>query len=288
MILYYILSGKMENKFKRNNSEMEKNYVFYDLETNGLDYYTTGIMQISMIDVNGYVLLNQYVYPFDKRIDCSAIHGIDEQKLIDNNAIETTELCELIKRILREKYERDDIYLVAYNNFGYDQIILENNFKITGIKMPSNWYFTDMFPIIKEIYPDLKPNFKLATVFKNLCSENDTDIQYHCALADTTCLYQIFKIVRSRNYDFSRYTRSLLHSDLINESPIRTINGYHKAMNLEGKNIKTIGDLYRLFQKVEYKDIDFEDCLKTSYNIYSKYGISNMIKHMKVIKHFKI
>ena len=45
---------------KRNNYEMGKNYVFYDLETNGLDYYTTGIMQISMIDVDGYVLLNQY------------------------------------------------------------------------------------------------------------------------------------------------------------------------------------------------------------------------------------
>jgi DNA polymerase III epsilon subunit-like protein len=272
---------------KRNNSEIEKNYVFYDLETNGLDYYTTGIMQISMIDVNGNVLLNQYVYPFDNRIDCSAIHGIDEQKLINNNAISTIELCELIKRVLREKYERDNIYLVAYNNFGYDQIILENNFKITGIKMPGNWFFVDLYPIIKEVYPDLKPNFKLATVFKSLCKENDDDIQYHCALADTTCLYKIYNVLRMQNYDFLRYTRSLLHSDLINDSPIMTLNGYHIAMKLEDKNIKTIGDLYYLFQKVEYKDANFEDCLRTAYNIYSKYGISNMIKHMKIIKHLR-
>ena len=46
-----------------------KNYIFYDLETNGLDYYTTGIMQISMLDFNGNLILNQYVYPYDKRID---------------------------------------------------------------------------------------------------------------------------------------------------------------------------------------------------------------------------
>lgn len=272
---------------KRNNYEMGKNYVFYDLETNGLDYYTTGIMQISMIDVDGSVLLNQYVYPFDKRIECSSIHGIDEQKLIENNAIKTVELCELIKRVLREKYERDDVYLVAYNNFGYDQIILENNFKISGIRMPGNWFFVDLYPIIKEIYPDIKPNFKLATIFKTLCGENDDNVQYHCALADTTCLYQIFKIVRSRNYDFSRYTRSLLQSDLIHESPIMTLNGYHVAMKLESKNIKTIGDLYCIFQKVEYKEQDFEDYLRTAYNIYSKYGISNMIKHMKVIKYLR-
>jgi len=272
---------------KRNNSEIEKNFVFYDLETNGLDYYTTGIMQISMIDLNGSVLLNQYVYPFDKRIECSEIHGIDEQKLIKNNAIGTMELCELIKRVLRDKYERDDVYLVAYNNFGYDQIILENNFKIVGIKMPENWFFVDLYPIIKEVYPTLKPNFKLATVFKYLCEENDEGIQYHCALADTTCLYKIYKVLQMQNYDFTRYTRSLLHSDLISESSIMTINGYHKAMNLEDNNIKTIGDLYRLFQIVEYKDADFEDCLRTAYNIYSKYGLSNMIKHMKVIKHLR-
>ena len=45
-----------------------KNYVFYDLETNGLDYYTTGIMQITMLDIDGNILLNQYTYPYDNRI----------------------------------------------------------------------------------------------------------------------------------------------------------------------------------------------------------------------------
>ena len=130
-------------------------YIFYDLETNGLDYYTTGIMQIAMIDVNGKVLLNQYVYPFDHRIDCSHIHGITEQKLIDNNAIQTKDLCEIMVNLLNEQYGRDEVHLIAYNNFGYDQIILENNFKISGIKIPNNWYFIDFFPICKELFPNI-------------------------------------------------------------------------------------------------------------------------------------
>lgn len=267
-------------------TEIKKNYVFYDLETNGLDYYTTGIMQISILDDDGNIILNQYVYPFDNRIASSEIHGIDLNKLIENNAIKTTELCELMKKVLRERYGRDDIYLVGYNNFGYDQIILENNFKISKIKMPSNWYFTDMYPIIKESYPDMKPNFKLVTVFGNLCGKDDT-IQFHCALADTKCLYQIFKIMLDKKYDFNRYTRRVLHSDLIHESSIVTINGYHKSMNLERKNIKTIGDLYNIYKKVEYVEKDFDEYLYTVYNIYSKYGKSNMIKLMNVIKHLR-
>jgi hypothetical protein len=32
-----------------NMSENNKNYVFYDLETNGLDYYSTGILQMTML-----------------------------------------------------------------------------------------------------------------------------------------------------------------------------------------------------------------------------------------------
>ena len=83
-----------------------KNYVFYDLETNGLDYYTTGIMQITMLDIDGNILLNQYTYPYDNRIDGTAIHGIDKEKLEYNNAVSTSELFILMKNILRAKYNR--------------------------------------------------------------------------------------------------------------------------------------------------------------------------------------
>ena len=99
--------------YKYYTINMTKNYIFYDLETNGLDYYTTGIMQITMIDYNGNVLLNQYTYPYDNRIEGSNIHGIDEEKLVSNNAVSTLDMCLLMKKILREKYGREIIYLIG-------------------------------------------------------------------------------------------------------------------------------------------------------------------------------
>ena len=66
--------------------------------------------------------------------------------------IKTIEIQEL--KNIRKLFGRDDIYFVAYNNFGYDQIILENNFKICNIKhiyllnkQKKMMYFFNLFSI---------------------------------------------------------------------------------------------------------------------------------------------
>ena len=268
------------------------NYVFYDLETNGLDSYTTGIMQITLLDINGNVIINQYVYPFDHRIDGTAIHGIDEKKLIDNKAIETHDLCNLLNNTLNKEFgTTDPIYLIGYNNFGYDQIILENNFKICNIPISKNLVFIDIYPIIRELYPTMKPNFKLATVYENLCSTPDCkheDIQFHCALADTKCLYEIYKIIEDKNDFLEKYTRPLLQNPLILNSPICTIQGYIAKLGLERKNVKTIGDLYTIFKNLNYKEDDFELYLKYKLNIYSNFAYDNLKKQMKLLYYFLI
>lgn len=258
------------------------NYIFYDLETNGLDYYTTGIMQISILNIKGEVLLNQYTYPYDNRIDCSHIHGIDEKKLVDNNAITTVELCENIKQVLRKQYKREDVYFIAYNNFGYDQIILENNFKICGIKMPNNWFFIDLFPIIKELYPNLKPNHKLKTVYENMFKKDDS-ITFHSSLDDTRCIYHIFMNIKDIYNILPKYTRPLLHSFDINSAPISALYGYHDSMQLQKKNINTIGDMYKIFQN----NINFEEYIRDKYGLYSKFYINNIIKQLNIIKHLQ-
>ena len=267
---------------------MNKNYVFYDLETNGLDYFTTGIMQISIIDKDNSILLNQYSYPFDNRIDGTHIHGIDEQKLINNKAITTTKLCELIKEVLRKKFGREDVYMIAYNNFGYDQIILENNFKISNIKMPYNWYFVDLLPIIKDLNLNIQPNYKLCTVYENLCDKNN-NINFHCALADTTCLYHIFeKIKNIENISdiIHKFTRSELKNNNIFESPISSLNGYHKSINFELKGYITIGDIYAIFKNNNYDETKFEEYLRNKLNMYSNFYIKNLIKQINIIYYF--
>jgi DNA polymerase III epsilon subunit-like protein len=262
-----------------------KNYIFYDLETNGLDYYTTGIMEITMIDINGNIILNQYIYPYDKRIDCSNIHGIDEEKLISNNALETIDLCILMKRIIRERYGREEISLIAYNNFGYDQIIIENNFKICGIKIPNNWYFIDIYPIIRELYPNIKPNYKLKSIYEFIYGNNN--INYHSSKEDTICLYKIYKHIESNKDILNKYKRSLLGSNLIYECQICTLNGYNKNMNLESKNIKSIGDIYKIFKNLNNDETEFKLYLK-NIGIYSDYYINNIIKQIKIINHLCI
>ena len=261
------------------------NYIFYDLETNGLDYYTTGIMQISILNINGDILLNQYSFPYDNRIDCSHIHGIDEKKLNDNKAITTIDLCSKIKQILRERYDRNNIYFIAYNNFGYDQIILENNFKICGIKMPYNWFFIDLFPIIKELYPKLKPNHKLKTVYESMFNHDDK-ILFHSSLDDTKCLYYIFHNIKGIYDILPKYTRPLLHNIEINRAPISSLYGYHNSMKFETKNINTIGDIYQIYKNNDYDKDLFEQCIMNKYGLYSKYYINNIIKQLTIIKYF--
>lgn len=260
------------------------NYIFYDLETNGLDHYTTGIMQMSMIDINGDILLNQYTYPFDNRIDGTEIHGIDEQKLINNNAIQTVELLLSIKKIIKKAYNNEKIFLIAYNNFGYDQLILENNFKICDIKMPNNWYFIDLFPIIKEIYPAKNPNFKLKTVFENICG-SDSSINFHCSLGDTTCLYKIYNKILDRIEIFPKYTRASFYSNEINISPITSLNGYHKSFNFEMKNIYTIGDIYNIFKQCKFDNEIFDLYLRDNLGIYSNYFMKDIKKQLTFIKY---
>lgn len=274
----------------QNNNKIYKNFIFYDLETNGLDYYTTGIMQLTLLDINRNILLNQYVYPFNNKIEGTDIHGIDLNKLKTNNAISTTELLILLKKIIRTKYGREDVYFVAYNNFGYDQIILENNFRICNIKMPLNWYFVDLFPIIKE-YITFKnvSNFKLKTIYEYLFNKND-NIQFHSALDDTLCIYMIFtKFMTDNKFSLyvAKYTRSLLHSNDIFTFPICTINGFSKNMNFEYKNIHTIGDLYNLFKDMKY-DVSFLDhYLQYKINIYSEFYRKNIIKQINAIHYLQ-
>lgn len=263
-----------------------KNYIFYDLETNGLDYYTTAIMQITILDINAEIILNQYVYPYNNKIEGTNIHGIDEKKLIDNNAIKTDDLCILIKKLIRNIYNRNEIYFIAYNNFGYDQIILENNFKVCNIKIPNNWYFIDLYPMIKELYPTIKPNYKLKTVFENICGIDET-INFHCSLADTKCLYKIYKKIENKYDFFIKYTRSLLQSDQIYYSPISSLNGYHSNMMFERKNINTIGDMYTIFKNCEYNNDKFEIYLRNNIGIYSNYLINNVIKQLNAIKYLQ-
>ena len=261
-----------------------KNYIFFDLETNGLDLKKSAIMQITIINISGSIIYDKYIYPHDNIVRGTQIHGIDENTLKFNNAINIKEMCTDIKKLLRYYYDRQDIYWIAYNNFGFDQIILENNFGIAGVKIPNNWYFIDLFPLVKEIYPDIKPNFKLSTVYKMIV-EDESKINFHSSLDDTKCLYEIFKKLNNHEDKFSKYTRSLFKENKIFNDPLTSLHGYSSGMKLENKDIHNIGDLYQIYKQCNYDNDITKEYFKNNLNIYSKFHSNNLVKQLENIKY---
>ena len=256
--------------------------IFYDLETNGLDVLTNSIMQMTMVDDGGGVLLNEYVYPFDGVIAASHIHGIDQKKLETNNALQLSELIVLCKKKLRELYQRDDILWVAYNNFGFDQIVLEANCKKANIRIPENWFFMDLLPLIRNKFYDIQPNYKLSSVYQYFFKTNE-EIHYHNSLDDTLCLFEIFEKCKDFEGEFYKYIRKSFRNHQINECPLSTIHGVTPSMHLENFEMKSIGDLYNIYASCDFEREAFIKLIKEKFQIRSQFHASNMEKQMKYI-----
>jgi DNA polymerase III epsilon subunit-like protein len=234
--------------------------VFFDTETNGLPKENCSIqpaiMQIVIFDELGNRIFSQYVIPHDGVVAGTFIHGISQTTLDTNNALTMRDAAESIKTMLRSKYGRSRINWIAYNSFGFDQSVLEANFKAVGIKIPNNWYFRDLIPIVKELYPDMKPNFKLGTVYRvlNNVSEEDYDkLELHNADTDVMCLHSIYlKCVQDFPDIFRRlfriYTRPLLSNPEILDSHISVLNGYNQKIPFERFGFTKVGDFMRVFK----------------------------------------
>jgi DNA polymerase III epsilon subunit-like protein len=257
-------------------------YLFYDFETNGLDAKNCGILQMAVMTEDEKVLFNQYTYPYDGKIDAVEIHGIDQKKLIENNAIPTYDFLKSLKECIRMQYGDDKpIYWIAYNNFGYDQIVMESHFKRMDEEVPLNWYFGDLYPLMKEHFPKLQ-NHKLKTVYEHIESSSDA-ISYHCALADTQCLTKMMKYVKTNGLEDSlhqKYMRGSFHHPTILKSPIGTIGGGGIIPILQQKGIHQVEDLYKMY--LEKGEEGTKDYFAKTLRL--KYGYQGMINQIQFIQ----
>jgi len=187
------------------------NYIFFDLETTALDIFEARILEIAACYPQGDQFFHEYVkYPL--KITNSNIHGITQEVLAKNNAqLLVTVLTKFVKWVeMKFDSSGGNIYLVAYNNLGYDKPVLEMNFKRVGMKIPENWYFMDPYPQIKELYPtnDKLKNLKLTTLYKYFF--NRELIGAHGALADTKALYEVYlKVVQDNFFDMNKITSQI-------------------------------------------------------------------------------
>jgi DNA polymerase III epsilon subunit-like protein len=233
--------------------------VFFDTETNGLPRehgsIQPAIMQIVIFDQNGNRIFSQYVIPYDGLVAGTQIHGISQETLDTNNALNMRETAESIKSTLRRIYGRCRINLIAYNNFGFDQSVLEANFKAVGIKMPINWYFSDLLPIVKELYPGM-PKYKLGFMYQFLNNVSDEDfkkLELHNADTDVMCLYSIYLRISEANPDnfkrlFRTYTRPQLSNPEILDSHISVLNGYYSKIPFESFGFTKVRDFVKVFK----------------------------------------
>ena len=267
--------------------------IFFDTETNGLPRNAglefPSIMQIVIFNSKGDEILSQYIYPGDGVIDASHIHGIDKKKLDENNALKLVDACELIKSKLYNKFGRcSRINWVAYNNFGFDQAVLEANFGMAGIRMPVNWYFVDIYPLVKDLYPDMKPNYKLKTVYQNLMNVSNAELdnmEFHNAEVDVLCLYAIYnKIGKIFGPSvLGKYTRPQLNNYSILDYNISVLNGY----NPKFISSLCVKDLMLIYKNCGYDINAFEqEIRKTNAIFYVKMISSNIntIKHSLNLK----
>jgi DNA polymerase III epsilon subunit-like protein len=258
-------------------------YLFYDFETNGIDAKNCGILQMAVMKEDGTVLFNQYMYPYDGKIDAVEIHGIDQKKLVENNAIPSYDFLKSLKECIQIQYGTENpIYWVAYNNFGYDQIVMESHFKRMEEDFPTNWYFGDLYPFMKQHLPQLSSH-KLKSVYEHIEPKN-TGISYHCALADTTCLVRMMKYVKSKGLEehfHQKYIRGSFHHTIL-KSPIGTLGGGGIIPILQSKGLHQVNDLYQMFceKGEEGTKSYFQKTLKL------KYGYQGMINQIQWIHQF--
>ncbi len=270
---------------KETSSEFNpKNLIFFDLETNGTrPFYKSAIMQISFKSLDESINENIFVFPYDNIIGATEIHGIDEEVLSKKNAIHS----ELMLKNLISQFSdiSQTYYFVAYNNFGFDQNVLEIHFKYHNLVVPNNWIFMDILPYLQEHYQAIRKNggYKLSNVYDIMCKKEGELINFHRADSDVYCLCEIYKKLNLNKNKMSPYMRGGYTNNEIKKAPISSIMGYAPFFGFERKGIHTIHDLIEEYKKMEYNNDLFKLYLKQKIGIYSEMYLNKISEQMIVL-----
>ena len=262
------------------------NICIFDLETTSLDVKNANILEAALIDYNtGDTILHSYVYPYDDiTIDNTNIHGIDMESLSKNNAITLPIFTENFKSIINNYYGYNSIvYIIAHNNFNYDQLVLEYNFKKINVQFDLNIIFVDSLLLIRHLIPGLY-QYNLKALAKRIIS-NTQDIVFHTAIDDSKVLAQIIRNIFNANINlfnnfdaFIRsFSRPLLTSEHIFNCSLDKIPGL--------SNLNDITTIRQLIDHIEQFDNEqLKLYLKDTFNLKRVSTIDKIINHLELIK----
>lgn len=247
-------------------------YYIYDLESTGLDVVTSEILEICIIDyASEEVVLHKYIYPSNGIIENSNIHGITLEKIKENNGITQLELVQLLEQFFQEK----EIMMIAHNNNGYDQLLLEYTLKRFEKSIDKNIMYSDSLPCLRKLFKF--PNYKLGTIYNLLFGNNN--VVFHTAIEDTTALVHILKRCDQKELFLllNEFKRPSFLCSTIKQCNLDTL---YCCEYIKDNTIRTVYDLYDIYLILEN---DFISFLKNNLKIYSKFKIEKIIQQLNLI-----
>jgi len=184
---------------------MDKNkYLFYDLETTGLDPQKNAIHQLAYkLRVGGETVAEDVIYmsPGKKKVEEAALKVSGVTDLIINSYPSQKEgflrFKEALDRFVDSYAKYDKIFLVGYNNISFDDQFLRQLWKDQGDRYYASLFWVgslDLMPLCSFVLRDERKdmvNFKLTTVAEFMGIEVD-ESKAHDAKYDMELVEQIF------------------------------------------------------------------------------------------------
>lgn len=276
--------------------------LFYDFETNGqTPFHHSAIMQMAILSMDRSIQKNIYVHPYDGIVGATEIHGIRSETLSENNAITSKMLMTYLVETFTSDTESRPIHWIAYNNFGFDQLVMEHHFRVHKMKTPSNWIFLDLFPLVSRYYPDIRKRradgsggggYKLANVYATLCPGGSVT-NWHTADADVEALHQIYQVTTPyHRYLTSNFTRSSMMSPHLLNDKISTLKGYAHYFDFQKVAITRIRHLYRVYLGTGTSSTPSSErldaFLRDRVGIYSEFFRRQMVEQIEIIHQFQM
>lgn len=200
--LSYEALERLRNILKINRYEQ---ITIFDLETTGVKFWRNGIHQIGgIVDIDG-----QEVERFDIRLAPNPAATIEQEALdVAGVTLEQVQsyqpmedgyrqLVGILSKYVNKFDKRDKMYLVGYNNAGFDNSFLRALFQQCGDKYFGSWFYPNCMDVYVMVTPFLMgvrndmENFKLMTVAKTMGIEIDEN-KLHDATYDIELTRDIF------------------------------------------------------------------------------------------------
>jgi DNA polymerase III alpha subunit (gram-positive type) len=273
--------------------KIKLNICYFDLESTGLCTNTSKILQIAAIsNKNNETYQNYVMTPPELEINNSHIHHITKETLIENNAPNINTVIQSFIEWNKNIFGEEIVYLIAHNNFGYDQLLLESQFKQNGFRIPDNWRFYDSLYQFRKYNPEIGyGNYALGKMYKNYIG-GELEGEFHNAITDVKALMQLHEKLTC-----PIFKKNSIYKDIIDQESRKATsnidwtqttidkivhNNTKVVALINRKGFKTVHDLMINYEKIHKMNASFDQYLEmmgiTSRIIRQK--ITNQLKHI--------